>query len=128
AVISQSLPPGRYGIAVTLTPAGLAQADNYRLRTTYTVADGAGNTLAAAANAGTVGNATVNFNDYLSANDTTDIYKFTTVTGGPFVFTGTLSDMAAGSNFALDFIRDIDADGVIDANEVLGTSDRTGNA
>jgi hypothetical protein len=132
ASFARDLQPGHYGIAVTLSappdvPATFAGGTNYRLRTTYTVADGAGNSLGAARNAGTVGNSGVAFNDYLSPSDRFDFYRFTTVAGGPFVFNGTLSGMAPGANFELDFIRDLDGDGRIDFNEVE-SSDNVDNA
>ncbi len=132
-IVSVTLPPARYGLVFKSAPFTPpipelpADASNYRWRTVFSVPDGAGNTLGTARNAGTVGNALVTFNDYLSSSDVNDVYRFTTVAGGPFAFEGTVSGMAPGSNFELDFIRDLDADGNIDSNEVV-SSVRTGNA
>lgn len=125
--LTRDLNAGHYGIAVTRRLGETARGTNYRLETTYTVADGAGNTLGTARDAGIVGNFGVTFNDYLSPNDRFDFYRFTTAAGGPFVFNGALSGMAPGSNFELDFIRDLDGDGRIDFNEVE-TSDNVASA
>ncbi len=130
-VFSPTLPAARYGVVVTLSSINstVPQKDNYGLRTKYTVLDGAGNTLAAANDdAGTVGNPFGIFNDYLSSSDPFDIYTRTVASGGPFVFEGTLSGMSPGSNFELDFIRDLDGDGQIDDNEVISSSEGDGNA
>lgn len=106
ATISRILEPGRYGIAVFFNAQLTSQVDNYRLRTTYTVADGAGNSTATARDIGTLENSVRTFSDYLSPADPVDIYKFTTVGSGPFIFESLLTDVILpGTNFVLDLVR-----------------------
>ncbi len=110
---SPVLPAARYGIEVTIGPFALSQSNHYQLRTTYRVADDAGNSTAAARDIGTLDNTIRTFSDYLSSVDTVDIYKFTTLAGGPFIFESLLTDVIfPGTNFVVDLVRGSD-NGVI---------------
>ncbi len=134
---ARNLPVGDYGIAVFVSPPSnnggpvptplISGTCDYRLRVNYSVPDTTGNTLATARDVGVVGSTTVAFSEYVSANDPFDIYRFTTSGAGPFAFEGSLSVIASGSNFELDFIRDLNNNGVINSNESV-VSDRAGTA
>jgi hypothetical protein len=89
-VISRPLNAGHYAVIVNDLLGGDG-GSNYRLRLSYSVADNAGNTLTTARDTGGLST----FADYLSAGDTTDIYKLSVAGGGPFILNAGLSNMPA---------------------------------
>ncbi len=128
---STTLSAGHYGLIVRpLVGSGLSGpygGSSYRLRLSYTPPDTGGNSLAAATNIGTVGGATVTRTDYISAADSTDVYKFTTVAGGPFVFDANVGGLLPGSDNLVQLIRDANGNNVVDKGELLA-SEETFNA
>ena len=116
----------RLGVAVNDNAGG----SNYRFRLNYSVPDNAGNSIVSARNIGELGGNTQGFADYLASNDTTDIYKFTTPAGqgGPFTFTASMFGVDSDSDFDLDFIRDINNNGAVDAGEILFSAAHRGLA
>lgn len=96
---------------------------NYRLRLSFIPPDGGGDSLANATNIGTVGGTTVTRTDYLSAVDTTDTFKFNTLTGGPFVFDATVGGLFPGSDNIVQLINDANGDGSVDAGEILDSAE-----
>lgn len=128
--VSRQLIAGRYAVVIDevfspdtdpLTrPFG---GTNYRLQVSYSVADNAGNTLATARDIGTVGSLAKTFTDYISSNDTTDVYKFSPSGGGPFIFNATLSGPSvSNANFDIDIIQDFNGSALVLASGTNPTS------
>lgn len=119
--ITKTLNAGHYAVLVESSVLATG-GSNYKLQLDYSPADNAGSTLATARDIGTLGANGQALRDYLSADDSTDLYRFSTVSGGPFVLTGQLSGMPGGADFQLDLIRDANNNGQIDAGETLASS------
>jgi hypothetical protein len=99
---------------------------NVSTTTNYTLTlkmDGAGGSLGNARNIGTLA-APVSFKDYVGADDSVDLYKFTLSRTKPF--TASLSRLSADAN--LQLIRDANGNGIIDAGETLSTSAKIGTS
>lgn len=122
---SATLSSGHYGVVVTPLPGifNRVGGSSYRLRLSYTPPDTGGNSLAAATNVGTVGGAIVTRTDYVSAADSTDVYKFTTVAGGPFVFDANVGGLFPGSDNLVQLILDANGNNVIDKGELLASEE-----
>lgn len=124
--IGPTLDPGHYAAVVTRPPLGgttdtTLGGTNYRLRLSYAPIDTAGNTTTAARDIGVLDAPTQSFDEFLSSTDTLDFYKFTTVTGGPFVFTPKLTGVTNGASIVFDVIRG--SDGVLMASGVQPDAD-----
>lgn len=128
--ITSNLLPGSYGLDVSggfLTSFQVvAGGTNYRLRLAYTQTDFGGDTIASPANLGIVGAVATQRTDSLSPLDPTDVYKFSTVQGGPFVFNAELSGMSAGTDYLVQLINDANGNQQVDSGEVV-TSQETFN-
>src|SRR5439155_9936238 len=76
---------------------------------------------------GALGASPQTFTDFLSGQDTIDIYKITTPAGGPFLFDAKLSGFS-GADLDLDLTRDINNNGQIDIpnGEILTFSQNRG--
>ena len=123
------VPAGRYFAVVSdLEPAvnDSGGGSNYTLDFVYHASDNAGNTLAAAKSVSLNASPTT-FNDYLSSEDTTDIYKFTTSAGGPFIFNATLTGVAS-SDFDLQLVEDKNHNNAVDISngEIINFSQNRG--
>lgn len=116
--------PGHY--AFLMDRLEFLAAVNYDFKLSHVVPELPGNSLATAHNLGTVGAASVSFTDYLDNGDTTDFYRFDTLSGGPFTFSALLKDMDVDRDFDLALIRDFNNNGVVDSGDVLGSSSRVG--
>ncbi len=128
--ITSNLQPGSYGLDVSggfLTSFQVvAGGSNYRLRLAYTQTDFGGDTIASPANLGVVGAVATQRTDSLSLLDPTDVYKFSTVLGGPFVFNAELSGMSAGTDYLIQLINDANGNQQVDSGEIV-TSQETFN-
>jgi hypothetical protein len=83
--------------------------------------DAAGNSLSAAKNLGTV-NGLKHLSDFVSADDTTDFYKFTAAANGT-IGASVFTDFGGTVDLAL--IRDANGNGVIDNGEIIATAKDT---
>ncbi|MFL5241582.1 MAG: carbohydrate-binding domain-containing protein [Gemmataceae bacterium] len=117
--VNKNLNAGHY--AVVIENSVLATGgSNYHVQMDYSPADDAGSTLATARNIGTLSSNGQVFSDYLSPDDKTDLYRFSTLSGGPFVLTGQL-DKPSGADFKIDLISDANNNGTIDSGEILAS-------
>jgi hypothetical protein len=117
ASMLRTVNPGHYVLRVQKVSGG----GTYSL-SAETRPDQAGNTLATARNLGTI-NGLVHRDDYVSAADTDDFYKFTASANG--TIGASLSFDFGDANLAL--IRDANNNGKIDQNEVIAATPATMN-
>lgn len=102
--INRQLAAGHYAVVVSrLQPSSgvLLGGSNYNLTVSYSVTDGAGNSLATATPLDLTFINPKTITDYLSGNDTLDFYQFSATGGGPFLFDATLTHTGA-TNMAAD--------------------------
>ena len=112
----EGLAAGRYFVGV----AQYSGDTNYSLSVTT---DGAGNTLSTARNLGTL-NGSLTLNDFVGTADPADIYTFQTTATSDFQLS--MTGLTADADVSL--IRDINANGIIDANDILVSSTQAGSS
>src|SRR5262245_16883330 len=116
--IERQLNAGRYAVVVSSLQSGSnLGGSNYRLRAAYSPPDNAGNLFASARDIGGLGGNIQTFADYLSAVDGTDIYRFSTVGDGPFVFDARLSGVPDGAVFDIELKVDTNGNGQVDLGD-----------
>lgn len=129
SIIPHAYDPGHYAVVVSpkLSTNVSAGGSNYRLQLDYSVFDNAFNTLKQANLVGALGATPKTFTDFISSQDTIDIYQITTPAGGPFLFDAKLSGFS-GADLDLDLTRDINNNGQIDISngEILTFSQNRG--
>lgn len=123
ATISRQLNAGFYFVVVSRlqpTASTVLGGSNYELQVTYSVADNAGSTPATARDlTAVVGTPTKTVTEYLSDNDTVDLYRFSVTGGGPYIFDATLTQPDdPGTLFEIELFQDKNNDGVLDSERL----------